>query len=207
MKFYFCMLIIGFTVMSCKDIAVSENNYYFENPQPINDSELSKIPNKFEGIFMNSDSVFLNFKENMILREIFFRFKINKKELDSLKKSQDIYNYRLLKDSIELSRKKIDTFFIFSNSQKAKRINGHLILNEKDSIFWKIKMLSLDKNVLTIRYIYSEKDLKKIDSISKIKSKKIDSSSYIITPSRREFKKILDLKNLEYKQEFKKISK
>ena len=209
MKFYFYLPVLCLSIISCKDLAaeapISENNYYFENPQPINDSELSKIPNKFEGVFMNSDSVFLNFKENMILREILFRFKINKVDLDSLKKAHEIYNYRMLKDSIEILVKEIDTIFIFSNSQKAKRINGHLILNEKDSIFWKVKMLSLDKNILTIRCISSDMDLKKIDSISKIKSKKIDSTSYIINPSRSEFKKILDLKNLEYKQEFKKL--
>lgn len=47
-------------------------NFYFENPQPINDAELSKIPNKFQGLFMSSDSVYLNIKEDIILKESFF---------------------------------------------------------------------------------------------------------------------------------------
>ena len=142
MKFYFYLFVVGFSIISCKDIAaeapVFENNYYFENPQPINDSELSEIPNKFQGIFMNSDSIFLNFKENMILEERLYRFKIEKVKLDSLKEdfelkngkfisknSKEIYDYRMLKDSLELSSKRIDTFFIFLEEAVTKEGNNN----------------------------------------------------------------------------------
>ncbi|WP_310555511.1 hypothetical protein [Flavobacterium sp.] len=207
---------------SCKDVASEPfgNTYYFETPQPINDSELISIPNKFQGIFMNSDSTYLNIKENIILTEKKYTFYLNKKHLDSLKDdfeiingkfiskiSKEIYNYRELKDSIELTNKDVDTFFIFSNTQKAKRINGSLVINEKDSIFWKVKLINLDKKNLKITQIYSDSDLKKMDSITKIKSKMIDSSSYIIKASRKEFSKFINLKNFGYQQEFKKITK
>ena len=210
-------------LISCKDVSAVEpfgNTYYFESPQPINDSELNSIPNKYLGIFMNSDSSYLHIKNNIILTEKKYTFYVNKMHLDSLKDdfeiingkfiskiSKEIYNYRELKDSIQLTNKDIDTFFIFSNSQKAKRINGHLILNEKDSIFWTVKFLSLNKKNLKITHIFSDDDLKKMDSITKNKSVMIDSSSFIFKPSRREFSKFINLKHFEGQEQFIKISK
>jgi hypothetical protein len=222
MKKYFLILGLLFVVSCKKADAPAEEGFamYFEKPQPINDSELSKIPNKFRGVFMNTDSVYINIKENVILRESYSKYRFHKNEVDSIKGAfdlvgnkyiskfnKDIFNYRYLGDTIEFSNKQIDTFFIFSNTQKAKRIDGQLVLNYKDSIFWKIKLMSLEKNILKIKYISSEEDLKRIDSIVKVKSKMIDSSSFVLKPSRGEFKKIINLKHLGEDREFKKTVK
>lgn len=192
----------------------------FENPQPINDLELSKIPNKFRGLFMNADSVYFNITDKMILREYYNKSRFHKRLLDSIKGefylkgnqyiskfNKDIYDYRYLGDSVEFSNRRIDTFFIFSDAQKAKRIDGQLILNYKDSIYWKIKTISLDKTMLKIKYIYSEEDLKRMDSVTKIKSTMIDSSLFILKPSRNEFKLIINLKKFGDEWEYKKITK
>jgi len=219
MKKYF--LVLGILLLfSCKKAEPSGLSFYFENPQPINDAELSKIPNKFQGLFMHSDSVFLNIKENIILQENFYRFKFPLKDMDSLKNEfvfsngkciskdkREVYNYRQLKDSIEFLNKRIDTFFIFSATQKAKRFDGKLVLNYKDSIYWTVKSISLEKNSLKIKYIYSEEDLKSLDSLTKVKSTILDSSSFVIKPSRNEFKRILNLKHLGEDVEYRKVSK
>jgi hypothetical protein len=222
MNKFFYLIIVLIVISSCKDVSSEPfgNSYYFESPQPINDSELTKIPNKFLGLYMNSDSSYLNVKENIILTEKNHKFYLNKKHLNSLKDgfeivngkfiskiSKEIYNYRELKDSIELTNKDVDTFFIFSNTQKAKRINGNLVINEKDSVFWSVKLINLDKKNIKITQIYSASDLKKMDSITKNKSTMIDSSSFIIKPSRKEFSKFINLKNFGDQQKFKKISK
>lgn len=219
MKKYFLILILLF-VFSCKNAEPGGLNFYFENPQPINDSELSRIPNKFQGIFMSSDSVFLNIKENIILKESFYKLKFHRRDMDSLKngfiisdkkfiskEDNEEFDYRQLKDSIELCKKETDTFFILSNSQKAKRFDGQLVLNMKDSIFWKIKSIRLENNILKIKYIYSKDDLKRIDSLTKVKSTMIDTTSFIIKPTRREFKKIINLKYLGEDIEYHKVSK
>lgn len=219
MKKYILVLAL-FLVFSCKKAEPWGLNFYFENLQPINDAELSKIPNKFQGLFMRSDSVFLNIKENIILEENFYKFKFPLKDMDSLKNEfifsngkciskdkKEVYDYRQLKDSIEFSNKQIDTFFIFSDSQKAKRFDGQLVLNYKDSIYWKVKPIRLEKNMLKVKYIYSEEDLKRIDSLTKVKSTMLDSSSFIIKPSRNEFKRILNLKKLGGEFEYRKVSK
>ena len=219
MKKYILLLgLLAF--LSCKKAVPAGLDFYFENPQPINDAELSKIPNKFQGLFMSSDSVFLTIKENIILEESFYKFKFPLKDMDSLKNEyifsngkciskdkKEVYDYRQLKDSIEFSNKQIDTFFMFSNTQKAKRFDGQLVLNYKDSIYWTIKSIRLENNSLKIKYIYSEEDLKRLDSLTKVKSTMIDSSSFIIKPSRNEFKRILNLKHLGSDIEYKKILK
>jgi hypothetical protein len=211
------------SLFSCRKAEAPEPEgltFYFESPQPINDSELSKIPSKFRGLYRNTDSTFLNIKEDIILKENYFKFRLHKKEMDSLKLAfhffngkyiskfdNRVYDYKKIGDSIEFSNKDIDTFFIFSNTQKAKRINGQLVLNTKDSSFWEIKTIRLDNDTLKIKYLYSEEDLKRMDSLTKEKSTMIDSSSFIIKPSRREFKNIFNLKHLGEDREFEKIKK
>ena len=217
-KYFLVLSLLAF--LSCKRVEGEPFglNFYFENPQPINDAELSKIPNKFHGLFMSSDSIYVNIHENIILKEYYSKFRFLKKDFDSIKGdfdrvgsnyisklNQDVYEAKFLKDSIEFSTKKIDTFFIFSNKQKVKRFNGQLVLNCKDSIFWTVKLMRLENNKLNIKYIYSDEDLKRIDSLTRIKSTRIDSSSFIIKPSRNEFKRILNLKKLGEDMVYKKM--
>ncbi len=207
-------------MISCKqsEVPTDGNNFYFENPQPINDSELSSIPNKFKGIYMSEDSIFLNITNNMIFSEREYKFKFHKNQLDSLKEyfdvvdgkyiskdKKEIFNSKKVRDSIEFASKNIDTIFQLSDMQKAKRINGFLVLNQKDSIYWKVKLISLNKNTLAIKQLYSEDDLKRMDSITKIHSKKLDSLSYIISPSRKEFKSFNEIKDFGYDSKFIKV--
>lgn len=221
------ILILGFIaiIVSCKKAdALAEcvegcATFYFGNPQPDNNSELDHFPNKFRGLYVNNDSTFIRIEEDRILEEYFWKFKIHKLKLDSLKAECDIiegklvvdtkYTYDMLPrgDSIELIQKSIDTLFRFSFYEKAKRIDGQLILSRKDSIFWKIQFLLLEKNTLKFKNLYDLKDLKKLDSVTKIQGKKLDSTSYLMKPARSEFKKIFKIKDLGYDREYKKVSK
>ncbi|MEO8239177.1 MAG: hypothetical protein ABI576_13820 [Flavobacterium sp.] len=152
------ILILAFAsfLISCKkaDAAVCEGCllFYFENPQPINDSELSSFPGKFRGLYMDKDSVFIRIEEDRILSEYFYKFKVHKNYLDTLKEGADLVNNQLINketheivdiyskgDSLELSKRNIDTLFRFSYNQKVKRINGELVLSTRDSVFWKLE--------------------------------------------------------------------
>jgi len=222
MKKMSLLIILCILMISCKQIEVpaDENNFYFENPQPINDSELRSIPNKFHGTYVNSDSLYLNISDNAIFYERETKFRFHKNQIDSLKEyfdlvdekyiskdKKEIFSYKKVGDSIEFASKNIDTIFKFLDSQKAKRINGHLVLNQKDSIYWKVKLISFNKNTLTIKQLYSDDDLKRIDSITEVHSKMIDSISFIISPKRREFNQFFKLKKFGFDQEYRKISK
>ena len=223
MKKYLILLITILFFASCKERASEHpigNTYYYQEPQPINDSELNSIPNKFIGLYVNDDSTYLNISRKIITNESFFKFRIHKNSLDSiadkLVKVNGKYKFKdeatfledkIIGDSIEFSQKQIDTFFIFSDKQKAKRINGKLVLSEKDSIYWQTKLVYLGKNELVVKYLYSDDDLRKMDSITKIKSKQLDSTTYLISPSRSEFKRFFEVKNFGYESKYKKIVK
>lgn len=222
MKKIIVLFILSVLIFSCKksEAVPFGYNFYFETPQPINDSELSTIPNKFKGIYINSDSTCLNITDNVIFYESETKFRFHKKQIDSLKQYFDIVDGKCISkntneiflfckvgDSIEFKSKSIDTIFKFSDSQKAKRINGCLVLSEKDSIYWRVKLICLNKKTITIKQLFSDDDLRQMDSITKNHSKSIDSTSFIINPSRREFSKFFDLKNFGFDQKYEKISK
>lgn len=189
-------------MFSCKEVVIG-NDLYFEDMQPANDPDLKMIPNKFLGLYKDEDSVFLKIDKNLITKYRFGKVRIHKIELDSLKEQYDFINQKLVDkktkavfemkkigDSIELSNKDIDTIFQFSDVQKAKGSNGDLILNFKSDDYWQVNILSLENKILKFKYL-SVDDLPSIDSIMARKSTMIDSSMYVLKPSKKEFKKIL----------------
>ncbi|WP_193844894.1 hypothetical protein [Flavobacterium hungaricum] len=219
-------LILIFTIItiaiSCKKAdaeCVDCLTFYFENPQPDKDSELDHFPNKFRGLYVNADSIFIRIDEDLIMKEYFYKSKIHKLALDSLKETFDIVDGKLIVkntkdvyemlpkgDSIELIQKNTDTLFRFSLFKKAKRIDGQLILSSKDSIYWTVEFLSIQNDSIKFKRLYDQKNLKKLDSITKIKAKMLDSTSYLIKPTRREFKKILKIKDRSWDIGYKKVS-
>ena len=223
MKKMFLILILILVFTSCKKAESEAECYgclYFESPQPNNDSELNGFPSRFKGLYVDKDSTFLRIEEDRILKEYFFKNRIHKSFLDSLKQEFDIVDNQLIEksnhmkydmisigDSLEIFRKDIDTIFRFSYNHKAKLINSHLVISERDSIFWRIKIISLEKNVLKMKYIDLPDDVKKLDSVTKTKGKKIDSLSYLIKPTRSEFKKILKIKNLGREENYSKAAR
>ena len=121
--------------------------------------------------------------------------------------TKDKFDIKVVGDSIELSQRIEDTLCRLSYNEKVKRINGQLILSTRDSLFWQIEMISLEKNVLKFKSIYLPQDLQKLDSITAIKGKMLDSLSYLIKPTRKEFKNILKIKNLGNDREYTKVLK
>ena len=218
------IILLLLVLVSCREVAadveLAGNTFYFKNPQPINDSELKSFPNKFVGSYMDEDSIYLNFQKDIICTEYIWKNEIPNTDLDSLKVAFDFtddkivskdgsfkFLYRQLKDSIEIFDQRIDTIFRFSNTRKAKRINGNLVISKKDSLYWTVKLYSFEKDKLTIKQLYSDSDLKKMDSITNVKAKMIDSSTFIIAPSRSEFKQFFKLKDFGYNTYYKKVKK
>nr|WP_315240350.1 hypothetical protein [uncultured Flavobacterium sp.] len=224
MKKSILMLILVISFGACKKVRMRPCPdcffFYFENPQPVNDTELDHFPYKFRGLYIDKDSSFLRIEEDRIIAKYFGKHKMDKIEFDSIKqdfkiegnlvteKNSDKKMYIHIKgDSIEFTEPYIDTIFRLSYYQKLKRIDGQLVLSIKDSIFWKTQFFSLKNKTLKIKEIYLPDDLKKLDSVTVVKAEKVDSISYLIKPTRSEFKKILKIKKLGFDQEYKRISK
>lgn len=224
MKKIILILFVTSIVIACKkkDAPACEDclAFYFEHPQPINFSELRGFPNRFKGLYISKDSTFIKIEEDRILREYFFKCRIHKRLLDSLKTEYNIVNNQLINretkekfdfykkgDSLELVKNDIDTLFRFSYNQKAKRIKNQLVLSTRDSVFWRIDILSLENKIIKLKNIYEREDLKKLDSVTAIKGKMLDSTSYLIKPTLHEFRNTLRIKHLGTDEEYKKVSK
>ena len=208
-----------FFVLSCKQAetpALEGIDFLFKETQPVNDSEILHFPNRFLGSYMDKDSIFLIISKKDIYYKRVNKNKISFNLFDSIKdslkivsnriylKADQFIEYRKLKDSIEITDNSYDTIFSISSQQRAKKINKTIILNTLDSIYWNTEYFKFEKNILIIKKLYSYDDLKRIDSLSKIKSIKIDSTKNRIQLSRKEFRKMLSLKNLGYDRVFKK---
>ncbi|MFC4818420.1 hypothetical protein [Flavobacterium sp. GCM10023249] len=210
MKCQFFLVLLVLPFLSCKNYLSEPTesfDLYFEKPQPVNDSELSKIPSRFFGSYCINENFFLEVTKDQIVTKHFDTYRFHKNLLDSLKVEFHVtkdkfiskndaefqFDYKFVGDSIELSDINVNTLFGFSDRQKMKRVGNCLILNEKDSVFWKAKIVRFDKKSVAIEYIGDWSDLDQFDSITKVKSKKIDSTKFILSPSRREFKKYLEL--------------
>jgi hypothetical protein len=193
-------------LFSCKEKVFEGDDLYFENPQPMNESELREIPSKFLGLYKDADSVFLKIDKNRITKYYYGRYRIHKSELDSMendfeisngnlieKKTKATFETKKIEDSIELSSINTDTIFQISNIQKLKRINGNLLLNFKRDNYWQVNILTLKKKTLNLKYL-SVADLNSLDSVMTIKATMIDSINYLLKPSRKEFKKISNMK-------------
>jgi hypothetical protein len=199
-------LLLFSMLFSCKEKVFEGDDLYFENPQPMNESELREIPSKFLGLYKDADSVFLKIDKNRITKYYYGRYRIHKSELDSMendfeisngnlieKKTKATFETKKIEDSIELSSINTDTIFQISNIQKLKRINGNLLLNFKRDNYWQVNILTLKKKTLNLKYL-SVADLNSLDSVMTIKATMIDSINYLLKPSRKEFKKISNMK-------------
>jgi len=218
---YFLLILVFVSFVSCKQaeaVPYFGIDFLFKESQPINDSELKHFPNKFIGSYINQDSTYLIITDKLIYNKWINRNYISLSEFDSVKDSVKIvgnkmylldskkfFDFRKVKDSIEITDTYYDTIFSISDYNKANRIKGAIVINTKDSIYWKIKILSLDRKNLKLMTLVSEDDLERIDSLSKIKVQKIDSTKNVIQLSKTEFKKMLTLKNLGHTLEYKKL--
>ncbi|TDP60849.1 hypothetical protein [Flavobacterium dankookense] len=219
---YFLLIIVFLSYMSCRQtdaVPYFGIDFLFKEPQSINDIELKHFPNKLIGSYINQDSTYLIITDKVICNKWIKRNNVSLSEFDSVKDSVKIignrmylldskkfFDFRKVKDSIEITDTYYDTIFSISNFNKANKIKGAFVLNTKDSIYWKIKVLSLDKKNLKLMTLVSEDDLARIDSLSKIKVQKIDSTRNVIELSKAEFKRMLTLKNLGHIQEYKKLN-
>lgn len=214
------IVVISISILSCKKAeAVPYEGvvFLFNEIQPVDDNEIASIPNRFSGNYINTDSTYLIVGKKDVFYKWIDKSKISFELFEALKdsmklvqnkmyfKDNSFLEYRRLKDSIEIKEIRYDTIFSISDNQKAVKINRTFVLNTKDSIYWKIRLVTFDKNNLKIKDLYSLNDIKRIDSLSKIKSIKIDSIKNVFQLSKKEFRTMLALKNFGFERNFRKI--
>ncbi len=222
MKSFKIIFIASLTILfiGCKEknaVPYYGIDFLFKESQPTKDRFIKNIPSEFIGNYSDTDSTQLIIDRKLVYYKWTNKDYISVSAFDSIKDSlrivgnraytkNDFFEFRKLKDSIEITTVNYDTVFRISNFQKAKRIKNTLVLNTQDSIYWKIKVLSLDGNTLMITSLVSEEDRNRMDSLSKINSYKVDATKIIFQVSKSEFRKMVSLKKLGYSKEFKKLN-
>jgi len=209
----FIIAVVSLVLFSCKEHKIEEVStyFYFDSPQPVNDSELNSFPPKFRGVYAYKDMQ-MHIEKKFIYNSYREELKVAKTTLDSMKdiitykegnrvvikagKYIEEYNMKDEGDSLYLYRWRNDTVFRFSPTQKAKRVNGQLVLSTKDSIYWQVRMLSIKKDTLSWKYFTSIHDYIALKPIVKDMSINADTTQVHIKPTRKEFTKILLLDSL-----------
>ncbi|MXN90467.1 hypothetical protein GR160_04440 [Flavobacterium sp. Sd200] len=190
--------------------------FYFNTAQPAAHSELKEYPLKFRGRYI-SDELTLVING----QEIFYEIPLNRKEPksilnDSIKEKFSYKNGKLYSkgvafdvieknDSLYLSAIIKDYLFKLDETHIAKAINNHLILSSRDSIFWKVKIFSLEGDSLKFRRYNSKKDFINIQTVVKNMDFNSDTTIVKLTPSYKEFKNLIELRSVGSGRSYQKL--
>jgi hypothetical protein len=219
-KLLFPSLFIALLFASCKETKTEETDggirFAFTEPQPQHDSELDHFPARFTGVYTAKDSTVLTIDRQRVVYERNYKLPIAKNALDSLKSEGNyqkgkfttndgkVYNAVETADSVYIYYTTRDTIFRLSGNNKIKRINGHLILNEKDSVFWRTSILSIENDSLKWRRLFRYNEVAELQKL--VKDVVIGDTTIIrINPTLKEFKNIIAQKRLGSKTVYKKI--
>ena len=213
-----CAMLIVLLFCGCKESGWEyiPIDFYFDVAQPANDSELSEMPAKFKGRYLMGDST-LVITDKEVVSEYTLKSTHSKDILkDSVKEKFSYKNGKFYaqgltydvvekNDSIYLSTIVKDTFFKFDKNHAAKRIKGQVVLNRKDSIFWKMNILSFENDSLKWRHLSSKNDYVKLKPYVKDIVANADTTVVHLKPTPAEFKKILAIKTLGWDMRYKKV--
>lgn len=216
MKNYLFLGMTAMALISCKEeLNGGMLNFYFDNPQPVNDSELSQLPSGFRGTYTSGVKDRLVISDLAIYNENDFSETMHKSKVDSVGgvykngkvflKTGEIFDVIEKNDSLVVKGFLRDTIFKLSPTQKAKRINGQLVLSTKDSVFWKVNIVSLERDSLKIKHLSTQDDYIGIRSLVENLKATADTTVVNINPTRAEFRKILKIKKLGWEKGYKKI--
>lgn len=214
----FMSVTLMLVLVSCKETVLTDSSFYFDSPQPVNDSELTAIPAKFRGVYLDDETT-LQIMEKGIFRDTPFETTLHKAELDSIEGRYNlkegkltthnpdrVYNAVTIGDSIHLSTITRDTLFIFSPRQKAKRLHGQIVLSTKDSTFWKVNILKLEEYTLKWKYFNDQEDYSKLSKLIKDLEANDDTTFVHVRPTRKEFIRLLNNRELGLEEKYKKLN-
>ncbi len=228
MKKNLCFILLILGIISCEPT----DGVKFDSPQPESVKALSEFRNKIHGHYLNfnnSDKVLI-IQNSLITTKTSIRFSCQRAEIeiDSLAKfdlnnNEELIRYlnqnggttSIINDSIFYLQILFDTLFAIDNDHILKKYKGSYFLNYKYADnYWRVKKLTIKKDTLIIGEItptdtllsldYAEREVEyeKSDSVLI----KIESEKYILSPTKREFKKLLRSEAFETTEKYIKLN-
>jgi len=180
----------------------------FEEPQPKELKSRTAFNKHYQGkYFCESDSAIVHITDNLLYKEIYIPFFLLEEEVEEMG-FERIHSNRILykesnltlpatisNDTIWSEVTLFDTLFTISPTQILKYYKGHQVMNtqlEEDK--WEVWLLSKeDTDYLQFSKVVLPSDLKELEAITPVLDISTDDQEqYIIKPTVREFKQILE---------------
>ena len=199
----------------------------FVQPQPKDGKNLTRIPREYYGQYScNTDSSILVIDSTSVVsywisEEIVPRDSIVEIERDlklTIKRDTQIYvpekrenwlsnglylDIKFKDDSVKVNVKAENRMFEISDSQLVRKYRGYCFLNTQttDGI-WLVKVLHLKGNTLNFDDLLDTEQVKKLKGVTRvagpIDTLKNEPKEYYLNPSRRELRRILRNRNVNY---------
>lgn len=187
----------------------------FDKPQPADVAALGGFPKRIQGKYLSSeDSTFLQITANSMFRIYDFDQKIHLSQLDSSEQiiGDTLFNLKTNRgqiiqiegDSILMHVNEVDTLFAIDELNVLKKYKGYYFVNiymPPDT--WQVKEIEISRGKLTLRGINKKEDLEQLKAITESTQ---DTTPYVFSPTRKQFKKFVRNKGFRDMEEFMKIN-
>jgi len=193
-QLYFSMALATIFLFACQPPVT------FTEPQPKDVATLSGFPQRIQGKYLSADdSTFLQITANSMIRIYDFNEKMHLSQLDSTEQiiGDSLFNLntnrgqliRIEGDSIVMHLNDIDTLFTIDKQNVLKKFKGYYFVNINiPTDNWEVKKLEISHGKLTLSDISPEEDMNQLKIITESNQ---DTTPYILSPTRRQFKKFV----------------
>jgi hypothetical protein len=207
-QMYFSVTLAAIILFACQPPVA------FDKPQPDDVAALGGFPKRIQGKYLSSeDSTFLQIAANSMFRIYDFDQKIHLSQLDSNEQiiGDTLFNLKTNKgqiiqiegDSILLHVNEVDTLFAIDKLNVLKKFKGYYFVNiHMPPDTWQVKEIEISHGKLTLRSISKKEDLEQLKAI--IESIQ-DTTPYVFSPTRKQFKKFVRNEGFRDVEEFLKI--
>ncbi len=210
-QFCFSVLFLAILLFAC------EPPVTFDKPQPPDVKSLAGFPRRLQGNFLSmDDSTVVQITANSLIRFYEFDQKMHLSQLDSTKQliGDTLFDtstnkgipVRIEGDSLILHVTEADTLFHIDQLNVLKKYKGYYFINTFNPFVkqggWEVKKIQLSRGSLTISGVNTKAD---IDQLKTLTESTQDTTPYVFSPSRQEFKKFVRNEGFRDVEEFRKI--
>ncbi len=186
----------------------------FTEPQPQNVAATDAFPARLQGKYLNpTDSSLLQITASSMILSYHYDEKIHVSQMDSTEQliGDTLFDMltakgkliRIEGDSIVKPVSGTDTLFAIDAKHVLKKFKGYYFLNTSDSPGnWQVQKLELAKGQLTLSSLNTKEDL---DQLVEITEYPQDTTAYVFTPSKKQFKKFVHNQGFRDSEVFYKI--
>lgn len=182
----FSVLLFCIVLSACKPVVT------FNQPQPEGVDSLTAIPKKLIGRYVGNDGAsMLIIDRNEMILQYDYELKQLKDSVNWEDMTKEERNKFIVEgDSVIEHVIDSDTLFIFSEDFALKKYKGYYFISSRyNENSWFVQKLKLQKGILTIGTISTEDELK---TLEKINESPVDTTSYQIKFSRKQFHEYID---------------